>query len=218
VKGAAVIKKTATKKVGLNLGPKTSLELASIGIETQAALKKEGWRQVFLRLIAKYPERLNLNMAAGLIGAQYGVDWRAITPEHKQEAKDLIKSLKPKKPARPRRPPADDSFVEYLIKDQLEELRIRSRRMFGGFGLYQGETFFGLVWDGTLFLKTDEESRKKYVEQGMACFTPSQKQCLPNYYQVPADISENIDDLLLWVREAIRLAKGTGGGRKVARK
>ena len=39
---------------------------------------------------------------------------------------------------------------------------VHGRRMFGGFGLYRGETFFGLISsDGRLYFKTDAVTREE---------------------------------------------------------
>ncbi len=195
-------------KLGLNLGPKTTQEMASIGITTRAELKAEGWESAFRRLIARYPDRLNLNMASALIGAISGKDWREISAKQKESAKHLIKALKPKKPAKRRSEPVDTSFVQFLLDDQLADLKIKAKRMFGCHGLYRDELFFGIVANGTLYLKAEEESRKKYLEQGMLAFQPSPKIRLKNYYQVPVDIIEDFEELLKWVRESIRVAQG----------
>ena len=44
----------------------------------------------------------------------------------------------------------DDSFKDFVL-DQLQELdSVEARRMFGGYGLYQDETFFGIIHKGRL--------------------------------------------------------------------
>ena len=46
-----------------------------------------------------------------------------------------------------------DSFKDFVV-DQLRDLEeIEARRMFGGYGLYRDETFFGIVHKGKLFFK-----------------------------------------------------------------
>ena len=34
--------------------------------------------------------------------------------------------------------------------------------MFGGYGLYAGEVFFGIVANGRLYFKTDDETRGRF--------------------------------------------------------
>jgi hypothetical protein len=46
----------------------------------------------------------------------------------------------------------DESFKDFVL-DQLQELDgIEARRMFGGHGLYQDETFFAILHKGKLYL------------------------------------------------------------------
>ena len=95
-----------------------------------------------------------------------------------------------------------DEFIQY-IEDQVSDLGIRAQRMFGGYGLYFEDTFFGIVHKGCLYLKTDASSREKYIAYGMQAFKPSQKQVLKNYYQVPADILESKHELKEWILESL---------------
>ncbi|MFZ0009254.1 MAG: TfoX/Sxy family protein, partial [Steroidobacteraceae bacterium] len=54
-------------------------------------------------------------------------------------------------------------FLAYVL-DQLAELGgVRSRRMFGGAGLYCDELFFGLIADDTLYLRVDVSNRADYT-------------------------------------------------------
>ena len=47
----------------------------------------------------------------------------------------------------------DDSFKTFVL-DQLQELNeVEARRMFGGHGLFQDETFFGIIHKGRLYFK-----------------------------------------------------------------
>ena len=100
----------------------------------------------------------------------------------------------------------NDSFVEF-VRDQLAELgEVRRRAMFGGFGLYCSNTFFGIVYDERLYFNTDERSAEAYVARGMGPFQPNDRQKLRNYYEVPPEIIDDRDQLLLWAGEALRLA------------
>lgn len=100
-------KKGKSKKTlagsGLGLGPKSEKALHSVGVKTLSALKKLGWKKAFLKLVKKYPDRLNLNMASGLIGACQGRDWRLIDKKSKDEARKLILELKKKRQVRKNR-------------------------------------------------------------------------------------------------------------------
>ena len=96
----------------------------------------------------------------------------------------------------------EDSFRD-LVLDQLSPLGgIGCRSMFGGYGLYLGADFFGIVYDGRLYFKTDEATREKYTSRGMGPFAPSETQVLKNYYEVPEEILEGGEELCSWAREA----------------
>lgn len=80
--------------------------------------------------------------------------------------------------------------------------------MFGGYGLYQRETFFGIIHKGRLYFKTTDETRSQYLANGMKPFRPNLKQTLKNYFEVPVDIMENTDQLTTWAKRAI-FSQGT---------
>ena len=98
----------------------------------------------------------------------------------------------------------DDGFLEFVL-DQLSDLPgVRSRRMFGAYGLYQNDDFFAIVDGGKLYFRTDGDSKPEYENRGMKAFAPTPKQVLKNYFEVPVDILE--DDALLreWAKAAVR--------------
>ena len=60
---------------------------------------------------------------------------------------------------------------EYLqhVLEMLEPLGgIRSRRMFGGAGIYRDGTMFGLIADDELYLRTDDINRPDFEAEGAA--------------------------------------------------
>jgi DNA transformation protein len=109
----------------------------------------------------------------------------------------------------------EDSYRDFVL-DQLRSLDgVSCRSMFGGYGLYLGEDFFGIVFDGCLYFKTDETTREKYRAKGMGPFAPGEKQVLKSYYEVPEEIVEDDEQLASWAREAAALKrKGKAPARK----
>jgi DNA transformation protein len=96
-----------------------------------------------------------------------------------------------------------DSFKEFVL-DQLAAMEsVTSRAMFGGFGLYRQDVFFGILHKGRLYFKTNDQTRPAYQEHGMQPFRPSDKQTLKNYYEVPPDILEDGDELIRWAEKAV---------------
>ena len=105
-----------------------------------------------------------------------------------------------------------DSFKDFVV-DQLRELgAVKCRAMFGGYGFYHGYVFFGLIYQGQLYFKTDETSRTGYVKRGRQPFRPRPRQQLGCYYEVPADIIEDSRLLTAWARKAVQAASASGVG------
>ena len=105
----------------------------------------------------------------------------------------------------------DDPFKEFVV-DQLRELRgLRCRRMFGGYGLYDGEASFGIIAGDRLYFKTDAASVAPYRERGMEPFRPNPRQTLKNYYEVPPDVIEEQDQLTAWAAAAVRCQRRQSG-------
>jgi DNA transformation protein len=97
----------------------------------------------------------------------------------------------------------DESFKDFVLDQLVVMDDIEARRMFGGFGLYQDETFFGIVHKGKLFFKIDDSTVGEYRKRKMKPFRPNAKQTLKSYYQVPVDIIEDGDELREWAVKAV---------------
>ena len=97
-----------------------------------------------------------------------------------------------------------NSFRDFVL-EQLAALNgLRCKRMFGGYGLYSGEQFFAIVFDGRLYFKTNPDTLPEFLAYHASVFAPSEKQVLKNYREVPIDILEDSGLLLLWARKAAR--------------
>jgi DNA transformation protein and related proteins len=102
----------------------------------------------------------------------------------------------------------DDTFKEFVL-DQLGALpELRARAMFGAHGLYAGDRFFGILDEGRLFFKTDTASAADYTSRGMGAFTYESKGKVMTmaYHEVPPDVLEQPQELVVWARRAIELA------------
>ena len=95
-----------------------------------------------------------------------------------------------------------DGFKDFVL-DQLRELPgLTHRAMFGGYGLYQRETFFGIIHRGRLYFKTDPTTAPRYRDRGMKPFKPTSAQTLKNYYEIPVEVLEDSDALTAWASQA----------------
>ena len=112
--------------------------------------------------------------------------------------------------------PDTDSLRDF-IQDQIQGLgEVEFRHMFGGYGLYRGDVFFGILYKDRLYFRTDQASRQAYVDRGMRPFRPSVKQTLKNYYEVPPDIVEDSEALVAWARSIGRINALFLNGQRVA--
>jgi DNA transformation protein len=101
--------------------------------------------------------------------------------------------------------PVSREYLEYII-DQLKAFGpVNARRMFGGAGIYHDGVFFGLVADDTLYFKVDDRSRQDYTDAGMGPFKPFGTYAM-SYYEVPADVLEDSDNLKEWATKAVAAA------------
>ena len=98
----------------------------------------------------------------------------------------------------------DDTFKDFIV-DQLTAIRgVKSRKMFGGYGLYSDGTFFGIIYQGRLYFNITPDTVSMYLAQGMTPFRPNAKQTLKTYYEVPVDVVEDAEQLTAWAEQALR--------------
>jgi len=112
-------------------------------------------------------------------------------------------------------------FVNYLHEVFEHFGPIRSRKMFGGYGIYHDDLMFGLVADDELYLKTDAESIAIFEQHGLKPFEYNKdgKLMKMSYYKAPEDIYEDPEQAVSWARlgfdAAVRAnAKKAGKGTK----
>jgi DNA transformation protein and related proteins len=83
--------------------------------------------------------------------------------------------------------------------------------MFGGVGLYRDDVFFAIVSGDVLYFKVGDGNRADYETRRMRQFRPfrDKPQLSMNYYEVPADILEDIEECAEWVQRAVEVAVAT---------
>ncbi|OAI49516.1 hypothetical protein AYO43_10560 [Nitrospira sp. SCGC AG-212-E16] len=101
--------------------------------------------------------------------------------------------------------PKHDGFKDFVL-DQLSDLQgVTCHAMFGGYGLYCGRVFFGIVQKGRLYFKTNATTATRYRTRKMKPFRPNANQTLKNYYEVPVNVLEDAGELTIWARQASEL-------------
>ena len=96
--------------------------------------------------------------------------------------------------------------VEELLAD-LAPLPVRARAMFGGYGLYMEDVFFGIVTsEGEVYFRTDDATRPEYEVAGMRPFQPNNRpsgpKAMPRNFQVPPHVREDQATLRDWAARA----------------
>ena len=92
-------------------------------------------------------------------------------------------------------------FLNYAM-DRLSFIdNIRSRAMFGGYGIFHEGLMFALIADDTLYFKVDESNRDIYEK--------AESQPFPHgisYWEVPADVLEDKNRLGEWAKMSMDIA------------
>jgi DNA transformation protein len=103
------------------------------------------------------------------------------------------------------------AYLAYAI-DQLSQcINVRTRRMFGGVGIYHEDAFFALIDDDQLYFKVNDSTREEFVSRGAQPFRPvgaNSKIVTLSYYTLPPEVLEDVDELKPWTLKAIAVAHG----------
>lgn len=103
---------------------------------------------------------------------------------------------------------AQDDFAT-LCSELLSAVgRVRSRRMFGGWGLYVDEVFVGIVTGETLYLKADAQSQPAFESAGGRRFeyAAGGRTHAAGFWTVPAEAMDSPRLMQPWARLALEAA------------
>jgi DNA transformation protein len=82
--------------------------------------------------------------------------------------------------------------------------------MFGGAGIYAGDTMFALVADGVIYLKAGEGNAAAFDREGLEPFTytTGKGKCgVMSYRRMPDRLYDDPDELAVWARAALDAAR-----------
>lgn len=101
-----------------------------------------------------------------------------------------------------------DGFVTHCLELLAPLGAARSRRMFGGHGLYVDELFVALIAFERLYLKADEQTRPQFVAAGCSPFVYDGKgrSVTLGYYSAPEEAMESPALMRPWARLALEAA------------
>lgn len=86
--------------------------------------------------------------------------------------------------------------------------RIAVKRLFGGEGIFAGPLMIGLVMREQLYLRTDDETRPRYLAEKSTSFSFEKggKTVSTAYYSVPDRLLDDPEEFAGWARDAQRVA------------
>lgn len=99
----------------------------------------------------------------------------------------------------------DDSFRDFVMEQLAGIKPVDCRPMFGGYGLYKNQKFFGIIHKSRLYFKVSDATRPAYIEAGMQSFNPFKKTTLKSFFEVPADVAESPPTMTEWARMAVEV-------------
>jgi DNA transformation protein and related proteins len=113
-----------------------------------------------------------------------------------------------------------DDFRDYVLEQLAVAGKASARRMFGGVGLYLDGLFFALIADDTLYFKTDDTNKLRFVQAGSRqfCPFPDRPTHVMAYWEVPAEVLEDPEELRNWTREALSAALAARTKRSARRR
>jgi len=129
-------------------------------------------------------------------------------------------------------------LAEYIVDQLRDWAPVAVRRLFGGWGIYRGPVMFGLLARDAIYFRVDDTNRPDYEAAATKPFphTPRKRAgaaasgakpftyTMPNgktiemaYYEVPADILEDVEALGQWAAKAETAAMRTKVGKTKAK-
>jgi len=100
---------------------------------------------------------------------------------------------------------ADESYKDYILDLFIGCEGVSSKRMFGGWGIFQNGIIFGIIIDGALYFKVDETNQKDYEDYDSHAFTyiRKDKEVTLSYWLVPEEVIEDMEILLDWALKSL---------------
>jgi len=98
---------------------------------------------------------------------------------------------------------------DYLVflEDQFSEFgEIEIKSMFGGNGIFHQGLMIAMIGGDTLRLKVDDHNQADFEGRGMKPYYSGKKKKGMPYWEVPADVIENREELAKWAKKSYEAA------------
>src|SRR5215469_12842982 len=94
------------------------------------------------------------------------------------------------------------SYRDFVLEQLGRVAPVTSKRMFGGVGIYAQGLFFALIAEDRLYFKVDDATRPDFERRGMEPFRPFGEDSAMGYYEVSADVVEDVNHLETCMKKA----------------
>lgn len=104
-------------------------------------------------------------------------------------------------------------YRDFVIEQLGRIAPVQSKNMFGGVGLYAEGLFFALIAEDRLYFKVDDTTRPDFEQLGREPFRPFGEDSAMGYYELPADVLEDVEKLRVWMGKAVGVAANARSGK-----
>ena len=98
------------------------------------------------------------------------------------------------------------NYREFVLEQLGRVTPVTGKSMFGGVGIYAQGLFFALMVEDRLYFKVDDATCPDFEKRGMEPFRPFGEDSAMGYYEVPANLVEDVNQLETWIKKAIDVA------------
>lgn len=107
---------------------------------------------------------------------------------------------------KPKKPPSE--FVTFVMEQLAFVKDLHLRSMFGGYGLFQDDRMFALIYQDQLYFKADAATRAEFQAKSLSPFTYAirGKWVKLQYFEAPAEVFDEMDEMRFWVNKALLAA------------
>ena len=98
--------------------------------------------------------------------------------------------------------------------------RVSVRRMFGGAGIFAEGLMIGLVSNGDIFLKADDETSPAFEREGLKPFTygAKRRRVVMSFWRMPERLLDDADELAQWAKAALGAARRAAAKKNVVKR
>ena len=99
------------------------------------------------------------------------------------------------------------SFLDYIL-DLIEPLNpLHTKKLFGGIVILKKNITFAMVFNETLYLKTDKTNKENFLKYNSKPLSYKKKVNTINlrYFEIPVEILDEHEELINWCEKSINL-------------